>query len=802
MRFRMQRQRWVAVICLTVCSVARGQTAPRSPSADIPLWQLPPFDRLELVNNDVHDIDAVRIPAGELGQPEAEVYVGRPGLPPFKEIYRPAFYRIRLQDDGLEYDVQGKSIRKITYYEDLLLVEAKRLTAGGKFDEAFEYLVTLLRLSPQWPGLLVARIDYYREESTRFSAAGNWEPAFWSLAEEKRLRAEYAALPEDERGPESFGAGTLADRLESVSRRWLERALADRRYDDARRTIARIESVSGESDVARNGRQTLDQLADDLLASAAAKQSDKNYRGALADLDQAKTILPDAPRVRGAVESLHGVYPVLRVAVDRLPSFRGSLAHWSRADERAAQLLHVPLMRLESLDNEGTFTSNVIASLEKANINKQATVRLRGGLVWPGDVKLVTAIDLQRLLADSCRPGSPLYHPALSRLVVDLQPEYPDVLRIQFDRPQFQPAAWLQLPFLRIGHDPGIQSTTVGNRLGFSGLGPFRLAELRGRQGIYVANPRYFQSDQPIIQQLTEQYLPTTADRLRALQDGSVDMVAFVPPSHHKQVLAIPHARLVRQSLPRVHVIQFNLQRRELRHRALRRAMDYAIDRVAICGEVGVVLDDENRLVTGPLPFGSFGYNGKVEQRPHDPFLARSLVSGVRKELQTLPPLKIAHSGDETSRAACERIAASWRKAGLSIAMIDLDADPSQNPLDADLWYQSHTISDPIYDTITLLSRDNPTLAEQGTPWFRQRLVELIDVPNLAAASTLLPEIHRLIHEDVVLLPLWQWTEHFAVGPTVEGTEAAPPSTYHGIVQWKVSLRYPESHWTTKLASQ
>ncbi|MFO0949500.1 MAG: ABC transporter substrate-binding protein [Planctomycetota bacterium] len=327
------------------------------------------------------------------------------------------------------------------------------------------------------------------------------------------------------------------------------------------------------------------------------------------------------------------------------------------------------------------------------------------------------------------------------------------------------------------------------------------MAEIRDGRSIYVDNPRFLQPGRPVIKQVVEQVVPTTADRLRALQNGDVDMIAVIPPTHQQLAQSIPNVRLVSQSLPRMHVIQFNLERRELRHRALRRAMDYAIDRAAICSGVGIVLDERNRLVTGPLPFGSFGYNAKVDPRPYDPYLAASLVKGVRKEMQTLPPLKIAHSGDETSRAACERVVASWKRVGLNVSMVDLDNDPTQSPFDADLLYQSYTVSDPIYDTNTLLTRDNPTLAEQGTPWFRQRLVELIDIPNLAAASTLLPEIHRLIHEDAVLLPLGQWTEHFAVGPTVTGVEPSPPSIYHGIVQWNVSLRFPESHWSSKVAT-
>ncbi|MFO0949222.1 MAG: hypothetical protein U1D30_25475 [Planctomycetota bacterium] len=327
-------------------------------------------------------MEAVRIPAGELTEPTADIYVGRPGLPPLKEIYRPAYYRIRLQDDGLEYDVQGKSIRKITYYEDLLLAESKRLIAAGKFDEAFDYLVALLQLAPQWPGLLAARIDYYREESTRFAVTGNWESAFWSLVEENRLRAEFAALSEDARGPESFGAGTFHERFESVGRRWIERLVADRRYDETRRAIARIESVEPASESARRGRQTLDDLTEQLLASARNKQSAGDFRGALVDLDYAITVQPDSPCK--PVPRRNRSTPSTQCVARRRrspPSFRGRLPIGIELTNVLPSYSMFPSCGSKAWRMKGPSKARSLTSLEKLNINKQAVVRLKSGLV-------------------------------------------------------------------------------------------------------------------------------------------------------------------------------------------------------------------------------------------------------------------------------------------------------------------------------------------------------------------------------------------------------------------------------------
>ncbi|MFO0949221.1 MAG: hypothetical protein U1D30_25470 [Planctomycetota bacterium] len=147
------------------------------------------------------------------------------------------------------------------------------------------------------------------------------------------------------------------------------------------------------------------------------------------------------------------------------------------------------------------------------------------------------------------------------------------------------------------------------------------MAEIRDGRSIYVDNPRFLQPGRPVIKQVVEQVVPTTADRLRALQNGDVDMIAVIPPTHQQLAQSIPNVRLVSQSLPECtlsssisNVANCVIARCVAPWTTPRRA--------AICSGVGIVLDERNRLVTGPLP-GSFGYNAKVEPRPYDPYSSR-----------------------------------------------------------------------------------------------------------------------------------------------------------------------------------
>lgn len=770
----------------------------QAPPSPVPLWQLPPFDRITLINDTVHDIDPVRIAPGVEFDPELDTYVGEPGLPPFRELRRARYYRIRLQDDGLLYDVQGKSIRKIQYYEDLLLAAARDLLAGGKFDQAYDYLVALTGRAADWPGVLETRIEFHMEESEQREAAGDREGALLFLAEEKRLRDDYEARPGPNPKKELFGAGTIRQRADDIATRWFERELSLRRFGEARKAVARLERLYPDSGGAQAARAELGKRSRQLADGAQAAKNAGNPRQAALLARQAIEIVPDDPGLRAMFTEINTLFPVLRVGVEQLPTYRGGLGNWTRADERCADLFHVNVARLSTDGTESTFTSDILAAIEKSDINRKATLELKEDLVWPGDGKPVTVIDLERLVADSCRLNSPTYHPALERLLVNLRPLLPSRLEMQFDRPQFQPAAWLQIPFLRLGHDPGIAKMRDGTSRGFSGLGPFRLLAWGESSAEYGSNPTYFDRGKPLLRQITEIVYPTSAERLRALANKEVDMVVGVAPRHLEKAAKLEGVKLVTLAKPRIHLLQFNLRRRELRQRALRRAIDYAIDRQAIFAKLGVAMDPVNRPISGPLPHGSFGDNPKVEARPADLVLAKALVVGVRKELQTLPPLRLAHRGDETSRAACALIVADLVKAGLTVSLVDVDLDPSLEAVETDLEYRSYTVTDPVYDVITLLTRDNPTLTEHGSPWLRQKLVELVDVPNLSAASVLLPEVHAIIHDDAVLVPLWQWSEHCAVSEAVGGLTAAPPRAYTSAPQWNIVPRFPDSHWQNR----
>jgi ABC-type transport system substrate-binding protein len=807
-----------AIFCLFTAAQATAQEAKKAdepadaedklpvsaPSkvGNIPIWQLKPFDRLTLKNDEKTEIDVEpeRLPKdADFSNVEEGKYCGKPGLPaPGSNFRKEIWYRFTSSSEGRKYEVIGKGIAKIELYEDIiysaLLGElAKDAAIGGninvKFDDCLEMLRILQERQPTEPRNIFARIRYHAAEAKVAEFKQEWEKGFMALLEERKL---YPLIPEKVKHPTWIRALDPIDRrIGELCDRWTGFLVNTRKFGDGRRVIARLEHVFPNHEVGRKWRKAYDERVKPLVARAEQQIANNFYIEALTTLDGAVEIQPDHPGMRATMDKVYAKHPRLRIAVGELPAYHSGPAGWSLADVRAADLLHERLMRVKS-SKEGVteFESRLVERVEVTDLNRRASVSIAGNLTWP-DGKLVTPVDVQRVFADARQPSGVFYHPALEFLLTNVQSQPPNLVILEFDRPQFQAKAWLQAPFLRMGLEAG--EATVG----WAGMGPFVAQERRPDRILYLANPRYLEKGRPVLKQVLESKYATPEERIRAIQTAEVDMVDFVPFRNLPYVKNIPGVKVVKTSTPKVSLLQMNFDREALRSPTLRRAIVYAINREEVLKKVGAGDDKDVKLLTGPLNHGAFGYNMKTEPWAYKPFLAKTLVAAVAKELKAVPPLTLAHQGNESTRMACDEIAKQLRAAGLQITVVEVD-ERSPDPREADLRYQTLTVSDPIFDLVTVLTRDNPSLFANAGPRLRQYMIDLLQIPNVTVAAELLPEIHQALRDDVAIIPLWQWHETCLVSDAISGVPASLARLYENIDGWKTVPKYPPAHWETK----
>jgi ABC-type transport system substrate-binding protein len=774
--FVIQNALRTAAVCLALATA--GQVWAQPPTA-APLWQLKPFDRVTLTNNATHDIDPWRIPPGVEFDVEEGEYVGRPGLPPKREVHRRRRYRIRLQVNGLEYYVLGRNIKNIEYYEDLLLAEAKRLVTQARFDEALPYFERLHEIAPDWPGLDEAVVEAQRQEAARSFFAEDWERAFWLFVEALRRR--------DERSVVDAVSPPLENEIDRTADRWLAGRAAARDYAEMRRIVARLETVRPQSPVAARWRSELAARAAEALQTGLRLASDGKPIDALAPLEQAAAIDPSDAAVRGALEEAYGRRGHLRVAVEQLAGLRSPAAR-SAADRRCVDLVHLRLMAPVFGADPPRWKSEVLSSVTRPDefVNRRAVLELRPGLVWSTGDKPVSAVDIQRILVDACRAESESFHPAFARLASQIETQSTQELSIDFDRPQPRPEAWLDMPVARRAGGDGSK---------WIGLGPFAVARADRERVEYRANPHFSQPGKPLLGKVTEMRIPAAADRLRALQENRVDIVANLLPRQVPAARSLADAGVVELAGPVVYVLQFNWNQRALRDRTLRRAVALAVDRRAILEKLGVDPGDAGALPTAPWPVGGFGYDPSIEPRPYDPVLARTLVAAVRRKQSSLPALRLLHDDVQADRLACEEIARGLTSAGLEVQLVASNPTAPASPSTADLYYAGLRVAEPVQDMVALLTRDNPSLWDHASPWLRQAVVNLVEVPTITDARQLMARLHRAIHDDAALLPIWQGPEWIAVSNRVRGLPERPTAVYDGVLDVAVTPGFEPPYW-------
>src|SRR5262249_4491689 len=128
-----------------------------------------PFDRITLIDNTTWDVeplaprplppyDPTKKPPKRKAVLPHEGNIGVAGQKSKVEDAKPddddpPLLIHMIEGDVRDYKVKREHIKTVTYFEDMLIAEAEKLTAAGKYGKAFEYLIFVAARQPKWPKL-------------------------------------------------------------------------------------------------------------------------------------------------------------------------------------------------------------------------------------------------------------------------------------------------------------------------------------------------------------------------------------------------------------------------------------------------------------------------------------------------------------------------------------------------------------------------------------------------------------------------------------------------------------------------
>lgn len=760
-----------------------------SPNEDLPPprevkdeeWlTMPPFDRIVLkpqVGGQIFDVELLETrPLPLISTPDNP-------LKPVVKVY--------LVGQGDEFELPLQHILQVKHFEDLLLEQAQAAVTKGDMDRGFELIQAVALRTPDWRGLNERMLDlWYREARLLGAELYNAERAVQRFHEVRKFCIE-SKLPEPDGNAD--GMGRAVNYL-------VETAHGRKDYVRARHYLTLLEVDYPAHEITKKWLSTFESEAQAARTEALTKSAAGLPREATYAILRAADEWPNLDGIKDDFDRIFSNYPILPVGVRELPPRLSPWAPPGTPDARVAPLLHVLLMEISAVGENGQFSFPLLRDFRMEEAGRRAVLQLKPNLRWSDGEKPVTAMDLARSITMRCDPRLPSFDAAVASAVSRVSvPSWNEVV-VDLKRAQLRPQANF-LFNLASGHRFAIYRGNAMEDSETIGAGPFRfLARTAAGEAFYTANP-HFVGGKPKIAEVTERRYATGKDAVNALLSGDVALVEQVPIKQLRRLEPRKDLQVIAGSVPAVHVISFDFRSRfEFHNRTLRRAMAYAIDRKRILEQF--LLDgpagERGDLIQGPFPKETFAFDANLETLAYNAYQAKGLADAAKKELSVSGGLRFRlYLPDvEEAREACTMIQAYWKVIGIDV---DLQPRPIQE-IEEDiaegrhfeLVYRIHHVRDPVLDAARVLCLGRPissdgAMANCASGWLRQNLRELELATNWGVATEKLQLLQTQARTDIAIIPLWQLTEYHAMHERLSGPTKNPLAFYQGVETWQIA---------------
>lgn len=170
---------------------------------------------------------------------------------------------------------------------------------------------------------------------------------------------------------------------------------------------------------------------------------------------------------------------------------------------------------------------------------------------------------------------------------------------------------------------------TYGNEeagLHGAGTGPFMLqGHQPGVSTTLVRNPNYWRQPLPYLDQITFQVMPEATTRVVALEGGTVDVIAALPPDSVPALEEEGFNIVAADYTNQIWYLAVNLNEPHMADARVRQAINYAIDREGMAQQL--LLDQMYPVDTMIVPTSPLWQSGPPQHYPYDPEKARALLA-------------------------------------------------------------------------------------------------------------------------------------------------------------------------------
>jgi ABC-type transport system substrate-binding protein len=385
-------------------------------------------------------------------------------------------------------------------------------------------------------------------------------------------------------------------------------------------------------------------------------------------------------------------------------------------------------------------------------------------------------------------PGSASYWPAWAGLMSEVKVQSVRRVRAKLRHPHVLPQGWLQVQLTSSG--------PLGAR--------YRVAEQAdGETRFEPARPPAAGTEpSPVI---VERFYAEPRKAIEDLRKGKIDAIDRLLPSDALRLRNDESFHVGAYAFPSIHVLVPNRESPFLDNRVFRRALLYGINREVVLkkGLLDGVEVEGMRVLSAPLPAGvtgndpaAYAYDEAIRPLPYDPVMSAILLrlaeqqlgAAADKKQEKAPELKelvLAHPAGEMPRFICKQIQTQWNVIGVKCVLRELP--PGQSKVTDgkyDVLYGELMIREPLTDAARVFGPAG--LVATADPFLSLTLRRLDEAANWKDARDTLHELHRLLYEDVTLLPLFQMIDYFVYQTGLTGVQDRPIAFYQNVERWRV----------------
>jgi ABC-type transport system substrate-binding protein len=648
--------------------------------------------------------------------------------------------------------------------------------------------------------------DIQMKRLDTFAAAGDWDGA---AAYARTLAGAY-------RDPKERAA--VADRLVKMIQDNLKTSTDDDRWREARQRLRFLEEVLPGSQALREVTAKLRGQAQDLLGQAKTARDAGNFQKAATLMDLALAIDPGLPGLAQEMASLDRDHPVLRVGVRDLPINLVPGLAATDADLRAIELMYEGLVKLRAESNGGQRYQACLAGGAPRLIPLGREFRIARGATW-SDGSPVTGDDVKATLRAMRRPDWPGYSPLWNKMIEDaegggdsfhfslrLHQGYLDPLSLMTFKVLSQNA--VQRP---LGPDtPKISSGPFQYKASISTTARNR------KTAVFLASPGYASREGkfglPRIREIHLIHFADPADDPAAeltAPAGSVDLVLDLPAATANRLRGADGIE-VRGPMTsrRVYFLAVNHRKALLKgNKELRKALALAINRQAILNSsFGAEPGKLHHALNGPFPAGSWPCERKVpaELYDHDGARAQAHVAIDKAE----KPIKLTllyPTGDPPVKAAMEQLRDSVNKElrlddrrFIELQLEGLPPDKLRDRVegthDYELAYyhydhpsESYWLA-PLFDPQAMDINGSNYMGYLDTE-LAQQFATARNHRDFDEVSKAMHSVHRRLHQEMPLIPLWQLDTFLAYRKGLKPTAVDPIVIFNDVEHWSLDKR-------------